>query len=82
MAWGQANPSSTRDPTSSPKGEGTVQEQLGLQAYMCPCLVGLLQSYIPILAVPEPSHANLGISLGVDTSWMRSCFLLVPNLLP
>ena len=45
-------------------------------------LVGLLQSYIPILAVPEPSHANLGISLGVDTSWMRSCFLLVPNLLP
>ena len=25
MAWGQANPSSTRDPTSSPEGEGTVK---------------------------------------------------------
>ena len=36
MAWGQANPSSTRDPTSSPEGEGTVQKQLGLQAYMAP----------------------------------------------
>ena len=70
-------------PLISPEGEWTVHiYALGAATLYAPLILGLPQFCIPLLAVPEPSHAKLGIILGMDAPLVRSCFPLAPNSLP
>ena len=73
---------STRDPTHLTRRWVDSSYAVGAASIDAPLFLGLPRSCIPLLAVPEPSHAKLGILLGMDASLVRSCFPLAPSSLP